>query len=108
MNRTRTKPYSTDLTDAEWALAEPQLPQRRDGRGAPQQHSRREILNAILRGVPDDKRDVFVLHVIEELPMREVADAVGCPLHTAYSRLYAARKLVEDGIRRVRAQMSRP
>jgi RNA polymerase sigma-70 factor, ECF subfamily len=68
----------------------------------------RQILDAILRGLPDQKREVFVLYVIEELPMQEVADALGCPLHTAYSRLYAARKLVEDGIRRARAQMGQP
>lgn len=68
----------------------------------------REILDGILRGLPDQKRDVFVLYEIEELPMQEVADALGCPLHTAYSRLYAARKLVEDGIRRARAQMGKP
>jgi len=45
----RSKPYSTDLTDAEWALLAPLLPQRRpgDGRGAPRKHSRREILNAL-------------------------------------------------------------
>lgn len=45
----RNKPYSTDLSDAEWQLLEPLLPQRRpgDGRGAPRTHSRREILNAI-------------------------------------------------------------
>lgn len=68
----------------------------------------REILDGILRGLPDQKRDVFVLYEIEELPMQEVADALGCPLHTAYSRLYAARKLVEDGIRRARAQLGKP
>jgi putative transposase len=46
---TRAKPYPTDLTDAEWELIEPLLPQRRegDGRGAPRQRDRREILNAI-------------------------------------------------------------
>src|SRR5438034_11619260 len=49
MSSTRTKPYSTDLSDAEWALVEPLMPQRRpgDGRGAPRTQSRREILNAI-------------------------------------------------------------
>src|SRR5437762_1170682 len=46
---TRAKPYPTDLTDAEWELIEPLLPQRRegDGRGAPRQRDRRELLNAI-------------------------------------------------------------
>jgi RNA polymerase sigma-70 factor (ECF subfamily) len=68
----------------------------------------RAVLENILRGLPDQKREVFVLHVIEELSMQEVADALECPLHTAYSRFYAARKLVDDGIRRARAQMERP
>ena len=49
MSESRTQPYPTDLTDAEWKLLEPLLPQRRpgDGRGAPRQIDRREILNAI-------------------------------------------------------------
>jgi len=43
------KPHPSDLTDAEWALVEPLLPQRRpgDGRGAPRVHDRRVIPNAI-------------------------------------------------------------
>src|SRR5262249_42577056 len=53
----------------------------------------RALLESILRGLPEQKREVFVLYVIEELTMQEVADALGCPLKTAYSRLYAARKL---------------
>ncbi|MDF2694417.1 MAG: polymerase sigma factor RpoE [Labilithrix sp.] len=68
----------------------------------------RAVLETILRGLPDQKREVFVLHVIEELSMHEVAVALECPLHTAYSRFYSARKLVDDGIRRARAQMERP
>ena len=49
MSESRAKPYPTDLTDAEWELLEPLLPQRRpgDGRGAPRQRDRRDILNAI-------------------------------------------------------------
>lgn len=45
----RRKPYSTDLSDAEWDRIAPLMPQRRpgDGRGAPRQQERREILNAI-------------------------------------------------------------
>lgn len=68
----------------------------------------REILDGILRALPDDKREIFILYVLEELSMPEVALVLGCPLQTAYSRLYAARKLVEDAIRRTRAQMGRP
>jgi putative transposase len=49
MPTTASKPYSTDLTDAEWELLVPLLPKRRpgDGRGAPRQHPWRAILNAI-------------------------------------------------------------
>jgi RNA polymerase sigma-70 factor (ECF subfamily) len=55
----------------------------------------RATLDRILDTLDDDKRSVFVLYEIEELTMAEVADALGCPLQTAYSRLHAARKIVE-------------
>jgi len=44
------QPYSTDLTDAQWAIVEPHFPpvNRPDGRnGRPREHSYREILNGI-------------------------------------------------------------
>lgn len=51
----------------------------------------RARLDAALDRLDDEKRAVFVLFEIEELPMKEVAEAVGCPAQTAYARLYAAR-----------------
>lgn len=54
----------------------------------------RALLDAALDKLDDDKRAVFVLYEIEDLDMPEVAEALGCPLQTAYSRLYAARKRV--------------
>lgn len=51
-------------------------------------------LLASLDSLDDDKREAFVLYEIEELPLREVAETLGCPLQTAYSRLQAARALV--------------
>jgi RNA polymerase sigma-70 factor (ECF subfamily) len=60
----------------------------------------RAMLDRILDELDDDKRSVFVLYEIEELTMAEVADALGCPLQTAYSRLHAARKVVEAGVAR--------
>ncbi len=53
---------------------------------------RRARLDRALGALADEKREVLVLYEIEELPMREVAEAVGVPMQTAYSRLYAARK----------------
>jgi RNA polymerase sigma-70 factor, ECF subfamily len=58
----------------------------------------RDVLDRILDRLDDDKRNVFVLYEIEELPMAEVAAAVGCPLQTAYSRLHAARREVEAAV----------
>ncbi len=56
----------------------------------------RDLLDRILAQLDDDKRAVFVLYEIEELPMAEVAQALECPLQTAYSRLHAARKRVQE------------
>lgn len=42
------------------------------------------------------QREVFVLYELEELPMKEVAEIVGVPLQTAYSRLHAARECLRD------------
>lgn len=57
-------------------------------------------LDATLDALDDAQRAIFVLYEVEELPMREVAAVVGCPLQTAYSRLHAARRHVQDAARR--------
>jgi len=62
-------------------------------------HSRRRVLDA-LELLDEQKREVVVLHEIEQLPMREVAELVGCPLQTAYGRLYAAHRVLADHLRR--------
>jgi RNA polymerase sigma-70 factor (ECF subfamily) len=50
------------------------------------------MLEGLLVHLDDDQRQVFVLFEMEGHPMTEVAEVVGCPLQTAYSRLHAARK----------------
>jgi RNA polymerase sigma-70 factor (ECF subfamily) len=57
-------------------------------------------LDAALRELDDDKRFIFIAYELEELSMQEAALAAGCPLKTAYGRLHAARKHVEDTFRR--------
>jgi RNA polymerase sigma-70 factor (ECF subfamily) len=59
-------------------------------------------LEAFLARLDEEKRTVFVLYELEELPMTEVASAVGCPLQTAYSRLHAARKAMRTLVQRQR------
>lgn len=56
----------------------------------------RAVVLELLGVLDDDKRQVLVLYEIEGLTMREVADVVGCPLQTAYSRLHAARELLRE------------
>jgi RNA polymerase sigma-70 factor, ECF subfamily len=54
-----------------------------------------EFVQGLLAELDEDKRAVLVLYEIEGLTMREVAEVVGCPLQTAYSRLHAARDLLQ-------------
>ena len=51
----------------------------------------RSELRALLDELDEDKRAVVVLYEIEGFSMKEVAEILGCPLQTAYSRLHAAR-----------------
>ena len=62
----------------------------------------RALLRVLLQSLDEDKRAVFVLYEIEELSMKEISEAVGCPLQTAYSRLHAARKLILEAAERAR------
>ena len=64
----------------------------------------RALLDRVLDGLDDDRRAAFVLYEIEELPLREVALALACPLQTAYSRLQAARRDVERALVGLRAK----
>jgi RNA polymerase sigma-70 factor (ECF subfamily) len=48
----------------------------------------------VLAALDEDQREVFVLYELEELSMPEVAEALGCPASTAYSRLYSARRAI--------------
>jgi len=54
----------------------------------------RQRLAELLDQLDEDKRQVFILYEIEELDMKEIAEAMGTPLQTAYSRLRAARQML--------------
>ena len=72
------------------------------GTGGALQEDRRaavEALDRVLGCLDDDKLAVFVLYEVEMLTMKEVAEAVDCPLQTAYSRLHAARERVATAAR---------
>lgn len=64
-------------------------------------------LDAALDRLDDDKRAVFVLYELEELTLAEVASAVGAPVPTVYSRLLAARKIIQSVFESERAAAQR-
>ena len=58
-----------------------------------------ELLGRVLEGLGEDHRRVFILYEVEQQPMKDVAAALEIPLSTAYSRLHAARELVQQALR---------
>jgi len=72
-----------------------QIPERAGSAPELKELERREkvaMLDRALATLSPDKREVLVLFELEELPMKEVAAALECPLMTAYARLYSARE----------------
>ena len=65
------------------------------------------ILGAMLDRLDDDKREVFVLSEIEELSAGAIADVLGIPLNTAYSRIRLARRAFDKVLARYRATEGR-
>jgi RNA polymerase sigma-70 factor, ECF subfamily len=64
----------------------------------------RDLLHAAITRLDDPKRAIFVLHELEELTMTEIAEALSCPVQTAYSRLHSARKEVRAFFARLEAR----
>jgi RNA polymerase sigma-70 factor, ECF subfamily len=65
------------------------------------------LVQRILDGFDDDKREIFVLAELEELSVPEIAEALDIKLNTAYSRLRLARADFEQAALRHRAQDER-
>jgi RNA polymerase sigma-70 factor (ECF subfamily) len=64
-------------------------------------------LDAVLAELDPDKRAVFVMFEIDELPCDEIADCLGVPVGTVYSRLHAARRAFQEAIVRLQAREAR-
>lgn len=62
------------------------------------------LLHSILDGMDDDRREVFVMAELEQMPMPEIAEAIGINVNTAYARLRAARSAFEAALARHRAR----
>ncbi len=83
----------------------PAPPEAQTSGGQEERLENREALalgEELLARLPTEQREVFMLYEVEELGMAEIAEAVGCPLQTAYSRLYAARARILAEVERLR------
>jgi RNA polymerase sigma-70 factor (ECF subfamily) len=60
------------------------------------------ILDGLLAGLEEEKREVFVLAEIEQLSSVEIAEVLGVNVNTIYSRLRAARQEFERALLRFR------
>ncbi len=66
-----------------------------------------ELVASLLDELDDDRRMVFALVEIEQLPVPEVAEVLGIKLNTAYSRLRLARRDFEAALARRRPEENR-
>jgi RNA polymerase sigma-70 factor, ECF subfamily len=65
------------------------------------------VLSALLDGLEERKREVFVLSEILEMSGREIAETIGVPMNTVYSRLRAAREEFDAAVQRQRKSLER-
>jgi RNA polymerase sigma-70 factor (ECF subfamily) len=64
----------------------------------------RERLRAVLDGMDLEERALFAMFEIDELPCQEIAEVLGVPVGTVYSRLHAARKSFHKSLERFEAR----
>jgi len=65
------------------------------------------VLSTLLEGLDERKREVFVLSEILEMSGREIAETIGVPMNTVYSRLRAAREEFDAAAQRQRKSLER-
>lgn len=65
------------------------------------------VLSNLLDALDERKREVFVLSEILEMSGREIAETIGIPMNTVYSRLRAAREEFDAAAKRHRKTSER-
>jgi RNA polymerase sigma-70 factor (ECF subfamily) len=71
--------------------------------------ARREALRIVqhaLDQLDDDRRAVFILAELEQMPAKAISEALGVRVNTVHSRLRLARQDFEQAVRRARAHAS--
>jgi RNA polymerase sigma-70 factor (ECF subfamily) len=67
----------------------------------------RRRLDLLLDELELEKRAVFVMFEVDEMPCEEIAQILGVPVGTVYSRLHAARKAFQKALARMQARETR-
>ncbi len=79
---------------------------------SPRDHAERQqaarLVMELLAELDEDKREVFVLMELEQLPAPVVAEMLAIPVNTAYSRLRLARQRFEAALARRRQREEEP
>jgi RNA polymerase sigma-70 factor, ECF subfamily len=68
----------------------------------------RALVEVALAGMDFDRRAVLVLHDVEDVPVPAIAEELGIPLNTAYSRLRLAREELATAVKRLRRRQHVP
>lgn len=73
-----------------------EVPESHAATPSPEEDVERARAQAVLRAVLDEldleRRAVFVMYEIDEVPCAQIAEMIGVPVGTVHSRLHAARK----------------
>jgi RNA polymerase sigma-70 factor (ECF subfamily) len=65
------------------------------------QAERIRLLHELLEQIDDDKRQVFILAELEQMPQVEIAEALDIHVNTVAYRLHAARERLQQLLRKV-------
>jgi RNA polymerase sigma-70 factor, ECF subfamily len=95
-DRRRREPASLDTARD----SQPELVLASTGEAAALQSERLELARVALDTLSDEQREVFVLARVEQMSAPEIAEIIGVPLNTVYSRLRAARLAFEAEVAR--------
>jgi len=80
-------------------------PERADARQSPERaleiQEKQALALRAIQQIDLSRRAVFILHEVDDQPIPEIAEALGIPLNTAYSRLRLAREEFRGAVRRI-------
>ena len=65
---------------------------------ATQRSELRDKVNAAIAQLSDIHREVFILFALKEMSYKDIAEVVGCSTGTVMSRLFYARKYLQDAL----------